>query len=81
MDLDRSKPYVPILERSSQLIEESFSHQEARVEIDVTPLAARRRGGRSKKAKKRSIESVEREVCVCVCVCDHYPSLSPSIHP
>jgi len=58
-DLDRSKPYVPILETSSQLIEESFvtGGGEKRLEILVTPL--KKRAGRMRK-RKRSIEVVEK---------------------
>ena len=56
-ELDRSKPFVPLLERSSQLVEESFSQvQEAEpVHIDATPAAAKKRGFK-RKAKKRSID-------------------------
>ena len=59
-DLDRSKPYVPILETSSQLIEESFMSGwggEKRLEIVVTPL--KKRAGRMRK-RKRSNEIVDK---------------------
>jgi len=58
-DLDRSKPYVPILETSSQLIEESFvtGGGEKRLEIVVTPL--KKRAGRMRK-RRRSSEVVEK---------------------
>ena len=54
-----SKPFVAVLERSSQLVEDTFT-EEPRVIIDATPPIAKR-GRRGKKIKKRSIEEVAQE--------------------
>jgi hypothetical protein len=54
-----SKPFVAVLERSSQLVEDTFT-EEPRVIIDATPPIAKR-GRRGKKVKKRSIEEVVQE--------------------
>ena len=54
-DLDRSKPYVPVLDSSSQLMEDSFIVGEKRTEIHVTPLAKKKRVGKTRK-RKRDIE-------------------------
>ena len=54
-----SKPFVAVLERSSQLVEDTFT-EEPRVIIDATPPIAKR-GRRGKKIKKRSIEEVAKE--------------------
>ena len=51
-DLDRSKPYVPVLDSSSQLMEDSFIVGEKRTEIHVTPLAKKKRVGRTRKRKR-----------------------------
>ena len=40
---DQSKPYVPLLERSSQLIEEGVLSKAVKLEIDATPFPS---GGR-----------------------------------
>ena len=54
-----SKPFIAILERSSQLVEDTFTEETPRIIIDATPPAGRR-GRRAKKPKKRSIEEVAR---------------------
>ena len=51
-----SKPFIAILERSSQLVEDTFS-EEPRIVIDATPPIAKR-GRRGQRRKKRSIEDV-----------------------
>ena len=64
-ELDQSKPYVPLLERSSQLIEESILDESMKVEIDATPLPLRKKArklkARAAKAQKRSIKEVDKE--------------------
>ena len=64
-DLDLSKPYVPVLESSSQLIDDSFLDESSRMEIDATPLPLRKKArklkAKSAKARKRSIEAVDKE--------------------
>lgn len=59
-DLDSSKPYVPVLERSSQLVEDTII-EESKVEIDATPLPVRKKARKIKakqSKKKRSIHEV-----------------------
>ena len=65
-ELDRSKPYVPVLERSSQLIEDSVLDESTKMEIDATPLPLRKKARKlkakaAKSARKRSIEAVDKE--------------------
>ena len=65
-ELDQSKPYVPVLERSSQLIDESILDEETKLEIDATPLPLRKKARKlkakaEKAARKRSIEEVDKE--------------------
>ena len=65
-ELDQSKPYVPLLERSSQLMEESILSEAVKLEIDATPLPLRKKARKlrakaEKAAKKRSIEEVDKE--------------------
>ena len=65
-ELDQSKPYVPLLERSSQLMEESILSESARLEIDATPLPLRKKARKlkakaEKAARKRSIEEMDKE--------------------
>jgi hypothetical protein len=65
-ELDQSKPYVPLLERSSQLMEESVLSEAAKLEIDATPLPLRKKARKlkakaEKAARKRSIEEVDKE--------------------
>ena len=65
-ELDQSKPYVPLLERSSQLMEESILSEAIKLEIDATPLPLRKKARKlrakaEKAAKKRSIEEVDKE--------------------
>ena len=65
-ELDQSKPYVPVLERSSQLIEESILSEAAKLEIDATPLPLRKKARKlkakaEKAARKRSIEEMDKE--------------------
>ena len=62
-DLDRSKPYVPVLDSSSQLMEDSFVVGEKRTEIHVTPLAKKKRMGRTRKRKRDTeMEKVDTKV-------------------
>ena len=52
-ELDRSKPFVPNLESSDQLVESEESvlegNKRGRVEIDATPLPVRKKARRGKK--------------------------------
>ena len=64
--MDQSKPYVPLLERSSQLIEESILSEADKLEIDATPLPLKKKARKlkaraEKAARKRSIEEVDKE--------------------
>ena len=56
--LDRSKPYLPVLESSSQLVESIVVEDPDRIVIDATP-------GKKKKGtkRKRKEEPKEKEVC------------------
>ena len=56
-----SKPFVAVLERSSQLVEDTFSEEPPRMIIDATPPAARRGRGRWGKKKKQEEEEVKRK--------------------
>ena len=58
-DLDASKPFIPVLERSSQLMEDTIV-DESKLEIDVTPLPVRKkaRKAKTKSRKKRSIHEM-----------------------
>ena len=65
-DLDRSKPHVPVLERSSQLFEDSLLDESTKMEIDATPLPLRKKGRKlkakaAKTAQKRKIEDKEND--------------------
>lgn len=65
-DMDCSKPYIPVLERSSQLIEDSVLDESAKMEIDATPLLLRKKARKlkakaAKVSRKRSIEAVDKE--------------------
>ena len=67
--MDRSKPYIPVLERSSQLIDDSVLDESTKIEIDATPLPLRKKARKlkakaekaAKLARKRSIEAVDKE--------------------
>lgn len=64
--MDQSKPYVPLLERSSQLMEESILSESVKLEIDATPLPLRKKARKlkakaEKAARKRSIEEMDKE--------------------
>ena len=54
-----------MLERSSQLIDDSFLDESSKMEIDATPLPLRKKArklkAKSAKARKRSIEAVDKE--------------------
>ena len=79
-ELDQSKPYVPLLERSSQLMEESILSEAIKLEIDATSLPLRKKARKlrakaEKAAKKGSInieevdkENEQQEVGECICV-------------
>ena len=64
--MDRSKPYIPVLERSSQLIDDSVLDESTKMEIDATPLPLRKKARKlkakaAKAARKRSIQAVDKE--------------------
>ena len=69
-ELDRSKPFVPNLESSSQLEDSSSGNEAVPVRtIDATPLPVRKRG--VKRGRKAAVEDAENKppaVSVCVCV-------------
>ncbi len=59
-ELDRSKPFVPVLETSSQLEDSSGEGSEPQVVINATPLPVRKKGvKRSKKAATAKDENKE----------------------
>ena len=62
-DLDRSKPYVPVLERSSQLMEDS-ELDSTRIVIDANPMPLRKKAKRKRKQEQKPIKD---EVCLLVC--------------
>lgn len=64
--MDRSKPYIPVLERSSQLIDDSVLDESTKMEIDATPLPLRKKARKlkakaAKTAQKRGIQAVDKE--------------------
>jgi len=54
IELDFSKPYLPILERSSQLMESVLEESTDRVVIDATPLPLRKRAAKRKRKEDKA---------------------------
>ena len=59
-ELNHSKPFVPVLERSSQLIDESFTESDGRPVIDATPLPVRKKTKRGI-FKGKNVEEVAKQ--------------------
>lgn len=65
-DLDLSKPYTPVLERSSQLMDDSILNESTRRVIDATPLSLQKKARKlkaktEKVSRKRNIKEVDKE--------------------
>ena len=67
-ELDNSRPLLPILESSSQLMEDSLLSETPRIEIDVTPIKLKKRKKRAAASKKQEKENV---VLVSIIMCVH----------
>lgn len=56
--LDRSKPFIPLLDRSSQLMDDTVSSETgSRLVIDATPLPVRKKAKTRKRAKEDEEEN------------------------
>ena len=56
--MNLSKPYLPILERSSLLMESVLDESTNRVIIDATPLPLRKKAAKRKRKEEKAKEEV-----------------------